>query len=104
MYRQSYLDPAHGRTQWDFYPNPNFPAYAGPIDDIKALPVAFYDGLKEMKMDQIIGAVGMVMVGASYAVKGNKKIKKLPIKQKDALRGLGSVMTAYSLYQTYNSL
>jgi hypothetical protein len=104
MYRQSYLDPTHARTQFDFYPVPNFPAYAGYMEDVKALPTKWFDGLKAMEMDQVIGAVGMVMIGASYTIKGKKKLaKKLPITQKQALQVGGSLMTVYSLYQTYMS-
>jgi hypothetical protein len=105
MYSQGYLDPARTRNQFAYYPSPNFPAYAGYVDDIKALPAAWFDGVKAMQMDQIIGAVGLVMVGSSYLVKGKKKIaKKIPVTQKQALQVGGALMTAYSLYQTYASL
>lgn len=105
MYRQGYLDQTRTRNQFAYYPAPNFPAYAGIGEDLKALPSAWYEGVKAMQMDQIIGAVGIVMVGASYVVKGKKKIaKKIPLTQKQALQVGGSLMTAYSLYKTYSSL
>ena len=105
MYRESYLDQARTRNQFAYYPSPNFPAYAGYVDNMKALPSAWFDGVKAMQMDQVIGAVGLVMVGASYVVKGKKKIaKKIPLTQKQALQVGGSLMTVYSLYKTYSSL
>ena len=105
MYRQGYLDQARVRNQFAYYPAPNFPAYAGFTDTMKALPSMWFEGVKEMKMDQVIGAVGVVMVGASYFVKGKKKLaKKIPVTQKQALQVGGALMTAYSLYKTYSEL
>lgn len=105
MYSQGYLDPARTRNQFAYYPSPNFPAYAGIGENLQALPSAWYDGVKAMKMDQIVGAVGLVMIVGSFVVKGKKKIaKKIPVTQKQALQVGGALMTAYSLYQTYSSL
>ena len=107
MYRQGYLDQARVRNQFAYYPAPNFPAYAGFTDTMKALPTMWYEGVKEMKMDQVIGAVGLAMVVATPFVmkKGKKVSKKIPLTKKQAvMAGVGSVMTAYSLYKTYSEI
>jgi len=104
MYTDGYLDPARTRNQFAYWPSPNFPAYAG-MEELKALPSAWMDGVKEMRMNQLIGAVGLVMYGASYVVKGQKKISnKIPVTQKQALMYGGALMTVYSLWQTYSEL
>lgn len=107
MYRQGYLDQARVRNQFAYYPSPNFPAYAGFTDNMKALPSMWYEGVKAMNMDQVIGAVGIAMVVATPFVmkKGKKVSKKIPLTKKQAvMAGVGSVMTAYSLYKTYSEL
>ena len=105
MYYQGYLDPARVRNQSFSYPVPNYPAYAGITDDIKKFGTVYYDGLMDLKIPQIVGAIGGVMLVAAPMIKGKKKIaKQIPLSQKQAVQAAGGIMVLYSLYSTYSQI
>ena len=105
MYRQGYLDPARQRNQFAYYPDPNFAAMSGYTENMKELPVVFWENLKLMKWEQVMGAAGAVMLAVSpMASKKKKYYKKLPLSQRQTLQAAGGIMTLASLVLTYQSL
>ena len=104
MYRQGYLDPARVRNQYAYYPSPNFAAMSG-FDDVKKLPTAYIEGIKNFKPMQLLGLGGAVCLVAGVVVDDKKKIgKKSKIKAKTALLATGTVSSLISLYYTYQEI
>ena len=112
MYRQGYLDQARVRNQYAYYPSPNYAAMSGMhmnpmhgMAEFKQVPEAMIEGWKEMKPKQLLGAAGLVMIGASFIVKDKKiKVLKRSVSQKKALLAVGAVATLVSTYLTYDQL
>ena len=97
----------HTRSQFSYYPQPNFAAY-GMLDSKKLMdtPVKWFEGIGAFKTDSMIGVAGLVVALAAGAIASDKKvvIKKPKVTQKNVVQLAGIGLTIYSMVQTYRSL